>query len=190
MPRNSEYLENQSKNAALRGGPSPAQGCDAPAVQSASFDTAMRLLSEKSILRQTAAAQLETKEPTPVTTSVTTMTTGNNNVKTTGTGARSTSPKVRLFRLKVGDVETMKTSLTEFAKQSPYLARKMGVLSGEDGDMFTQMKADGKTKYITRFSAILIQKTYSHTERRIDKRGASDPIGTCKCIFKYNFFYC
>lgn len=30
VPRNNEYLEKQSKNSDIRGGPSPAQACDAP----------------------------------------------------------------------------------------------------------------------------------------------------------------
>lgn len=146
MPRNNEYLQTQSKNAALRGGPSPAQGCDAPAVQSASFDTAMRLLSSQ---RQTAAL-----EATATATSNSTTTAA---ATSNSTGLRSTSPKVRLLRLKVSDVETMETSLKGFVKTSPYLARKLGVFSGDDSgsDMFTQMKADGESEFFSFLSISL-----------------------------------
>lgn len=53
------------------------------------------------------------------------------------------TPKVTLNRLTAEDEVLMQKSLTEFAKKSPELARKLGVIKDE-ADMFSQMKADGK----------------------------------------------
>lgn len=63
-------------------------------------------------------------------------------------------PKVSLSRLRVEHVHSMETSLTEFAKQAPAVAMKLGVINKPSEpmdvdeskpmrDMFTMMKADG-----------------------------------------------
>lgn len=52
-------------------------------------------------------------------------------------------PKVTLSRLKLEDEVLMQKSLSEFAKKSPELARKLGVVKDES-DMFSKMKADEK----------------------------------------------
>lgn len=51
-----------------------------------------------------------------------------------------------ISRLKVEDEVLMQRSLSEFAKKSPELARKLGVVKDES-DMFSRMKADGKHLY-------------------------------------------
>lgn len=53
------------------------------------------------------------------------------------------TPKVTLSRLKLEDEVLMQKSLSEFAKKSPELARKLGVVKDES-DMFSKMKADEK----------------------------------------------
>lgn len=64
------------------------------------------------------------------------------------------TPKVTLSRLKLEDEVLMQKSLTEFAKKSPELARKLGVVKDEP-DMFSKMKADGKFSLINILSVLM-----------------------------------
>lgn len=133
-PRNSEYLQRQSKNADLRGGPSPAQASDAPADMQAPTQQQLTQTTAKSAPPSEAAVVVPT---------------GNNSTAALShkaVAALVRMPKVSLARLSVEHVNIMEHSLTEFAKKAPDLAQKLGVMEVEVDtsmrDMFTMMKAD------------------------------------------------
>lgn len=180
MPRNNEYLQKQSKQADLRGGPSPAQASDAPAAESpqpnhhnhqtaanrlsidsaaptanktSDFATVLKRLSASYAAAKSTAAAIRETTPTATTT-----TTKQSPASSECSASSFThQPKVSLSRLRFDHVQSMETSLTEFAKQDPEVAIKLGVIekppepmdeSRRMRDMFTMMKADGRAWYL------------------------------------------
>lgn len=172
LPRNNEYLQKQSKQTDLRGGPSPAQASDAPAsdpLQSSAanshqtanrlsidttptmnktsdFATVMKRLSASYAAAKTTATVLAAPKISPASSEC-------------SVSSFSNQPKVSLSRLRVEHVHSMETSLTEFAKQDPAVAIKLGVIEKPDEpmdvdeskpmrDMFTMMKADGECRLV------------------------------------------
>lgn len=186
VPRNNEYLQKHS--ADVRGGPSPAQASDAPtgslqSPNSNSHQTSIRLSVDS------AANKTSTKKASDFATVMKRLSASYAAAsKTTATVSTKISPassecsissftnqpKVSLSRLKVEHVHSMEVSLTEFAKQDPAVAIKLGVIEKkvEESDaktmkdMFTMMKADER-KAIKRVN----------TSAKDD-----DEIGQCRCI--------
>lgn len=135
FPRN-----NNSEQLERRGGPSPAQASDAPAVvPSAQFTTAIRLLQESKTKED--AMRLNQIQPPESPNNK-----GSNDLKPRLiTHPDGSTVKVTIRRLKEEDSNAMQSSLEAFSQNSPQLARKYGIVSnGGAGDMFTQMKASGK----------------------------------------------
>lgn len=135
FPRN-----NNSEQFERRGGPSPAQASDAPAVvPSAQFNTAIRLLQESKSKEE--AMRLNQIQPPDTPNHK-----GSNDLKPKPiTHPDGSTVKVTIRRLKEEDSNAMQDSLEAFSQSSPQLARKYGVVpTGGAGDMFTQMKASGK----------------------------------------------
>lgn len=96
------------------------------------------------------------------------------------------TPKVTLSRLKVEDEVLMQRSLTEFAKKSPELAKKLGVVKDE-ADMFSRMKADGECRPIDDCLACNFTVTqcshFNLTEKSIKRK--NNDHDDIKCKFKY-----
>ena len=155
VPRNNEYLEKQSKNSDIRGGPSPAQASDAP--ESNQIHTALRqpiLTTTNDINNLTKTTKTEFTRPNIQMSpgmGATTATSSSSVIQNATDKSVKKILKVRIEQLKPEDFEIMSTNLNEFAKKSPELAIKLGVIKPDDvpqnaENMFSKMKDDGTYK--------------------------------------------
>lgn len=141
VPRNNEYLERQSKISDIRGGPSPAQASDAP--ESNQLHTPFRQNQMSHILStKPPFLTLQTVNSTQTTSdSLRILANNDSSLKAEPTIRRVT---VVAHKLRESDISGLTSSIKDFKFHLPDRAIKLGIVKNT-GDMFTKMKADGKS---------------------------------------------